>query len=584
MFIATPIVKVRALLAAAVVSRLLFAAEVHAQNAPSATSKVPIREKIAQVVTARFEQEVRFTVAHGAAVLVEFGPNPYDVVDFAVYSDGDRLIWFDYGELTAKDYRKVSGSLEQIGRAPCAALVRWTAVDDGLDVGLRLTADRAEITKAVAAIDRGDLEWSLRVRTHNLALPEIIPESERIAGFVRLWSEVKYNFAFFDRVPELDWDQVLDDYLPRVQRAETAPSYYRVLRECMSLLRDGHSDVWGPSDDPTATVPLLLAEVEGKAVIIAIRPLDTIRVDSKRQELEAAGLAVGDEVTAIDGEPVGEILRRKIHPYISASTPQHLATKAYPRLLDGDPGSTARLSVRTLRGEEREVMLTRAYSFARRPVATRSDSDVGNGVFYVSLDSFSSDRVVERFEAAMPRVRGARGLILDLRENGGGSTSHGNRIIGFLTDRPLQGSRWKTRLYRPAFRAWGNPEGWHEGHHQEVEPAGNPFLGPVVVLTSPRTLSAAEDFLVVLKASGRARLVGERTGGSTGQPLSIEGLPAGGGARVCTKRDMFPDGTEFVGIGVIPDVEVRPTAADIAAGRDVVFEQGLAEMRRLIER
>lgn len=130
----------------------------------------------------------------------------------------------------------------------------------------------------------------------------------------------------------------------------------------------------------------------------------------------------------------------------------------------------------------------------------------------------------------------------------------------------------------------GQSGGWHEGHHDDVAPARNPFLGPIVVLTSPRTFSAAEDFLVILKAFGRARLVGERTGGSTGQPLSIEGLPAGGTARVCTKRDMFPDGTEFVGVGVIPDVEVRLTVADIAAGRDVVFEQGLAELRRLIER
>jgi len=137
-------------------------------------------------------------------------------------------------------------------------------------------------------------------------------------------------------------------------------------------------------------------------------------------------------------------------------------------------------------------------------------------------------------------------------------------------------------VHRPAFKAWGQQETWHEGHHDAVVPAKEPFVGPLVVLTGPRTFSAAEDFLVVLKASRRATLVGERTGGSTGQPLSIPDLPAGGSARVCAKRDVAPDGTEFVGIGVIPDVEVAPTAADVAARRDVVFERGLDELRRLL--
>ena len=66
-------------------------------------------------------------------------------------------------------------------------------------------------------------------------------------------------------------------------------------------------------------------------------------------------------------------------------------------------------------------------------------------------------------------------------------------------------------------------------------------------------------------------------------PLQIT-LPGGGGARICTKRDTFPDGTDFVGVGVIPDVEIHPTAADIAAGRDRVFEEGVATLKKMITR
>lgn len=72
--------------------------------------------------------------------------------------------------------------------------------------------------------------------------------------------------------------------------------------------------------------------------------------------------------------------------------------------------------------------------------------------------------------------------------------------------------------------------------------------------------------------------VGQRTLGSTGQPLQIE-LPGGGGARICTKRGTYSDGHEFVGIGCIPDVEVVPTRADVAAGRDIIFEKTAALLR-----
>lgn len=94
---------------------------------------------------------------------------------------------------------------------------------------------------------------------------------------------------------------------------------------------------------------------------------------------------------------------------------------------------------------------------------------------------------------------------------------------------------------------------------------------PIVVLAGASTYSAAEDFLVAWKSSGRGKTVGEPTGGSTGQPLFFS-LPGGGSARICTKRDTFPDGSEWVGKGIEPDVVVRPTIASIRGGQDPVLD------------
>ena len=76
----------------------------------------------------------------------------------------------------------------------------------------------------------------------------------------------------------------------------------------------------------------------------------------------------------------------------------------------------------------------------------------------------------------------------------------------------------------------------------------------------------------------RGKTIGEPTGGSTGQPL-LFALPGGGKARICVKRDLFPDGREFVGKGIQPDISVAPTVSGIRSARDTVLEHALELLR-----
>lgn len=541
-----------------------------------------IGDEVAAPLHAKLEQPIAFATRTGVTVRLELEANPYSLRTFSLMPDRTGSMWFEYGDGPTSKNARCTGAVEQLGHAPCAALVEWTRDGEQWQGTVTLTTDRAAITKAIARVDAGEVRWAKRLRTSGLLQYPDPSETERIAGFVRLWSEVKWNFAFFDRRPELDWDQVLVEWIPRVQKATTASAYYRELEQCFALLQDGHTEVNGPSEWPMAAPPVALAELEGRVVVTGLRAPASIPDEALRRELEAAALHLGDELLAIDGESVAKVLAERIHPFVCASTPQHRSLLSCPRLLRGEPGTKVRLSLRTGDGAPREVALTRGYQRASSRTFARQDGVVADGIVYVSLPSFGSEANAEAFERMLPTIRAAKGLILDLRTNGGGDTSVGNRVLSWLTDEPLPGSHWRTREYRPAFRAWGRREGWHRGKHDDVEPKDDPWLGPVVVLTGPRTFSAAEDFLVVVKSSRRARLVGEPTGGSTGQPLRIDGLPAGGTARICTKRDTFPDGTEFVGVGVQPDVLVRPTIADYVAGRDTVFEKGLEELQAML--
>ncbi len=475
------------------------------------------------------------------------------------------------------------------GRDAVAAVVRngRSIINVGYQVPFKILApsegenSASELLEVANAIDR--VAWLLDVSREALLLskreqldpaPEVSVRTRRIAGLARIWSEVRYNFVFIDERPGLDWDRAFTEFLPRVEAAENDAAYVAVLEEFVALLKDGHSWVYptGSARELTDSPPLLIVPVEGQPVIVDVA--DELRTR----------IAPGTAITSIDGVAVGEYLATHIHPRICASTTQDRNERACARLLDGIPGTTVEVVLTRPDGSSDRLDLRRDASKheafqARQTRPPFEIRELAGGEVYVALNTFADAVVVEEFDQHFEQILGAPALILDLRENQGGSTRHAFAILSRLISEPNQHtSRWRTRVHRPAFHAWGHPSEWFEGRHGVVEPRGEqPFSGPVAVLIGPRTYSAAEDFLVPIQSSGRAQLVGKPTGGSTGQPLTFNVHAARVG--IVSKWDYLPGGGEFVGVGILPDVEIEATRADIAAGRDAVLERALELVR-----
>jgi len=402
-----------------------------------------------------------------------------------------------------------------------------------------------------------------------------LTREERIFGLAKIWSEVKYNFANFDLVPDLDWDKAFQEYLPQAAEQQSDAEYYKLLRRFVALLRDGHTDVSAPAyiqrmiDMPAVSVE----NIEGKVVIVDL---------AEGGELAQAGICAGAEITRIDGRAVSEVIAQDMYPFIAASTPQSRDAEAYGRILRGPKGSRVVVDVRDLQGNVRTVTLARdsgtpeAQRFyqgrMRRPgVEMRR---LPGGVVYFALNSFGFEQVVVDFDKMFDGLANISGMIIDVRHNGGGNSGYGDAIIARLTEKPL--AQFTAELRQ---RISGFGEFRLRAGGDVIQPRGDsPFLGPLVVLTSRHTASAAEDFVVVLHGNRRAVVVGGRTCGSTGQPVSID-LPGGGSVRMSAKKCFYPDGRPFVGVGVIPDVEAQLTQKDVAAGRDAVLEKGLEVLK-----
>ena len=219
---------------------------------------------------------------------------------------------------------------------------------------------------------------------------------------------------------------------------------------------------------------------------------------------------------------------------------------------------------------------------------------------YLRVDTFVNYRnpvdPATVYDPIFQAIQDAEHLVVDLRENGGGSTDASEGLARYLLEKPfvmtksvrLKAIRYgdlprhieswgdRKKLFEPPVESFRKlPDGWYEEIRETAptEPSPYRFKGKVTVLTGPGNGSGSTMLIAKLKDEGRVRLVGMPTGGSaegpTGGQIFFVKLPASGiTVRVPTKRSLTNISNFQPGLGVTPDVEVKPTLADFLAGRD----------------
>lgn len=207
-----------------------------------------------------------------------------------------------------------------------------------------------------------------------------------------------------------------------------------------------------------------------------------------------------------------------------------------------------------------EQYLGRDYRIASGLKYTILEDNIG----YISYTSFSDGIGEGNLDEALSYLAACNGLIIDVRNNGGGNLTYSTRLAArFTNERVLTG--YILHKTGPGHSDFSEPEPIY------VDPSdGVRWQKKAVVLTNRHSYSATNDFINAMRYMPQVTLLGDKSGGGSGLPFTSE-LPNGWTVRFSASPHLDAD-KQQIEFGIDPDVKVDMTEEDKARGLDTLIE------------
>ena len=217
-------------------------------------------------------------------------------------------------------------------------------------------------------------------------------------------------------------------------------------------------------------------------------------------------------------------------------------------------------------------------------IDTTQDYHIGQGFLsgpinqlgYIFISGFGGDHPSDQFGAWTEEIEkvifsfGAqvKGIIVDIRGNGGGTDSNSKRIAGAFADKEKLAYTKKTKN-GPKHNAFDEPS------EHFIQPIGQTYKGPIVLITDRGTVSAAEIFALLMKQNERVTHIGDTTWGGFSDVSFQRILPNGWTYQLSHQLYLDSNGNHLDGIGNIPDFFIKNTKDDLSKGQDLVLEKAI---------
>lgn len=377
----------------------------------------------------------------------------------------------------------------------------------------------------------------------------------KLVGLFRYWNQIEYFFPYKHLMDE-DWNKVLKKSIPSFLEADDELSYKLATLKLIRKIQDTHGNIRGQDEVLTKfigqnTIPIEINFIEDKAVVVQIF----------EQISSTTTIKPGDIISKVNGISVADLVKEKIE-YTPGSNHQIQLLAVARKLLRTNENSLT-LTVENSKNTFEEKLSSvpfREISFRDEGIPSHKELD--NDIGYIYPGSLKRGEIHE----IMIKFLTKKGLIIDLR-------CYPSDFIVFslgkyLMPRPTEFVKFTMgSLQKPGQFTFSKPL-------KVGEENADYFKGKVIILVNENTLSQSEYTAMALRVAPRAQVIGSTTAAADGNVSPII-LPGNIRTMISGIGVYYPDGTETQRVGIIPDLEVKPTIEGIRTSKDEVLEKAI---------
>lgn len=385
----------------------------------------------------------------------------------------------------------------------------------------------------------------------------------RLLSLFRYWNIIQYYFPYKYLIEE-DWKNIIPEFIPQIIEAKDKKEYHLVLLKLFSRIRDSHafSNIEIECDENLKYgLPAKIKFVEEQAIITNIEAVKYVRDESVLRQ--------GDIVLEINNVSVDSIVQQ-LEPFIPASNDAAKLRNIARILLRNEK---ERIWVKYERGGEvlsdSIKLYPVSYFTLHDPLSLKDPFEVLPGnIGYLNLGSNGYKDRYGYTKTSVPSNLSTKGLIIDLR------IYPSERVTGYRSYDLLYPQTTcvakltvGNALFPGLFVAYekNNIVGVDNPHY---------YKGKKIILVNEETQSLGEYLAMIYRQAPNSIVIGSTTAGTNGAIAKIE-LPGNIETNITLIGKYYPDGKETQRIGIIPDIEVRPTIKGIREGRDEVLEKAI---------
>jgi C-terminal processing protease CtpA/Prc len=377
----------------------------------------------------------------------------------------------------------------------------------------------------------------------------------RMLSLFRYWNYIEYFFPY-KYLMDKDWDVILYESILNFLNPKSETDYHLAMLELIVNINDSHGyfnsnlidDYFGQY-----WFPVQFQIIDNKAIVS-----DYFNIGlAKKNDLQ-----IGDAVLKVDGEEIASMLLKN-DKYINASNSSVKKRNARKKIFNGQNSSV------TITYERNEAINTKTiqrYPFQQFKYENPIESKwkiLDNNIGYINMGT------LERVDVnmVMDSLSKTKAIIFDIR-NYPNNTLY--LISGFLN----KSSKEFVKFIIPDLKYPGKFN-WTKtisAGHKNI----NAYSGKVIILVNEITQSHAEFTTMCLQTADNVIVVGSQTSGADGNVSKLKFV--GGFETWFTAIGVFyPNGKETQRIGIIPNIEVKPTQGGIKNGLDEVLERAILE-------